>query len=69
MGMINAGLSTRNIAGQFRVNRSIIIRLLQRYPADGTDSERQCSGRPPKTDERENRYLRRLARAPYIDGT
>ena len=64
VGMINGGLSTRNIAGQFRVNQSIIIRrLLQRYRTDGTESEHQCSGRPRKTDEREHRYLRRLARA------
>ena len=55
--MNNAGLSTRNIAGQFRVNQSIIVRLLQRYRADGTASERQRSGRQLKTDERENRYL------------
>ena len=61
--MNNAGLSTWNIAGQFRVNQSIIVRLLQRYRADGTASERQRSGRPRKTDERENRYLERLARA------
>ena len=60
--MNNAGLSTRNIAGQFRVNQSIIVRLLQRYLADETASERQRSGRPCKTDERENRYFRRLAR-------
>ena len=40
------GLSTRNIAGQFRVNQTIIVRLLQRYQADGTESERQRSGRP-----------------------
>ena len=59
--MNNAGLSTQNIAGQFRVNPSIIARLLQRYRADGTASERQRSGRPHKMDERENRYLRRLA--------
>ena len=50
VGMNNDGLSTRNIAGQFRVNQSIIVRLLQRYP------------RQRKTDERDNRYLRRLAR-------
>ena len=61
--MNNAGLSTRNIAGQFRVNQSIIVRLLQRYRANGTASERLRSGRPRKTDERENRYLRRLSRA------
>ena len=35
----------------------------QRYQADGAASERQRSGRPRKTDEREKRYLRRLARA------
>ena len=61
--MNNAGLSSRNIAGQFRVNQSIIVRLLQRSRADGTASEGQRSGRPRKMDERENRYLRRLARA------
>ena len=61
--MNNAGLSTWNIAGQFRVKQSIIVRLLQRYRADGTASERQRSVRPRKTDERENRYLERLARA------
>ena len=63
VGMNNVGLSTRNIAGQFRVNQTIIVRLLQRYQADGTASERQRSGRPRKTDERENRYLERLTRA------
>ena len=61
--MNNAGHSTRIIAGQFRVNQSIIARLFQRYRADGTASERQRSGRPRKTDECENSYLRRLARA------
>ena len=35
VGMNNVGLSTRNIAGQFRVNQSIIVRLLQRYRAAG----------------------------------
>ena len=64
--MNNAGLSTRNIAGQVCVNKSIIKRLLQRYRADGTASERQRSGRPRKTDEREKRYLERLARANPI---
>ena len=69
VGMKNAGLSTRNIAGQFRVNQSIIVRLLQRYPADGTLSERQRSGRPRKVDERDNRFLVLLARAnPTITG-
>ena len=57
--MNNAGLSSWNIAGQFRVNQSIIVRLLQRYRADGTESERQRSGRPRKMDDREYRYLRR----------
>ena len=61
--MNNAGLSTRNIAGQFMVNQSVMVRLLQRYQADGAASERQRSGRPRKTDERENIYLERLARA------
>ena len=63
MAINNAGLSTRNIAGKFRVNQTIIVRLLQRYRADGTASERQRSGRPRKTVKRENRYLERLARA------
>ena len=61
--MNNAGVSTRNIAGKFMVNQSVIVRLLQRYQADGAASERQRSGRPRKTDECENRFLRRLARA------
>ena len=59
--MNNAGLSTQNIAGQFRVNQSTSAQTS--YRADGTASERQRSRRPRKTDERENRYLRRLARA------
>ena len=63
MGINNAGLSPRNIAGQFRVNQSIIVRLLQCHRADGTASERQRSGRPRNTDDRENRYRERLARA------
>ena len=61
--MNNAGLSTRYTAGQFRVNQTIIVRLLQSYRADKTASERQRSFLPRKTDEREKRYLQRLARA------
>ena len=34
VGMSNSGLSTQAIAGQFIVNQSIIVRLLQRYRAE-----------------------------------
>ena len=44
VGMNNASLSTGNIAGKFRVNQSIIVRLLQRYWPDGTVSEQMNLG-------------------------
>lgn len=61
VGMSNTGASSWNIAEHFGVNHSIIVRLLQRYHADGTISERQQSGRPRKSTPREDRARSRLA--------
>lgn len=62
IGMSNTGRSTRQIANHFQVNQSIIARLLQKYRATGTVSERHRAGKPHKTTPREDRLLSRAAK-------
>lgn len=62
IGMLNSGLSRRQIAGNFGVHHSIICRLVTRFQQTGSVDERPRSGRPKKTTAREDRYLAREAR-------
>lgn len=66
VGMRNSGQSLRQIAQHFGIHFSIVSRLLKRHRDDGTIQERPRSGRPPKTSEREDRALVRVAkRQPF----
>ena len=62
VGMLEAGHSQRQVAGQFNVTQSVISRLQNRYNQTGTVQERQRSGRPRCTTAREDRYLCLIAR-------
>lgn len=62
VGMLEAGHSQRQVAGQFNVTQSVISRLRNRYNQTGTVQERQRSGRPRCTTTREDRYLGLIAR-------
>jgi transposase len=56
--MHNGCLSHRRVADHFRVNHSIIVRLMQRFRQTGNPR----AGRPCKTTPREDRLISRRAR-------
>ena len=62
VGMLEAGHSQRQVAGQFNVSQSVISRLRNRYNQTGIVQERQRSGRPRCTTAPEDRYLGLIAR-------
>ena len=62
VGMHNGGLNHRRVADHFRINHSIIVRLMQRFRQTGNVTDRPRAGRPRKTTPRENRLISRRAR-------
>jgi hypothetical protein len=46
VGMHNGGFSHRRAADHFRVNHSIIVRLMQRFRQTGNVTDRPRAGRP-----------------------
>ena len=54
VGMYNGGLSHRRVADHFRVNHSIIVRLMQRFRQTGIITDHPRAGRPRKTTPRED---------------
>jgi transposase len=62
VGMHNGGFSHRRVANHFRVNHSIIVRLMQRFRQTGNVTDRSRAGRPRKTTPREDRLISRRAR-------
>ena len=62
VGMHNGGFSHRRVADHFRVNHSIIVRLMQRFHQTGNVTDRPCAGRPHKTTPREDRLISRRER-------
>jgi transposase len=66
VGMHNGGLSHRRVADHFRVNHSIIVRLMQRFRQTGKVTDRPRAGRPRKTTPREDRLIsRRTWKRPF----
>lgn len=61
VGMHNGGFSHRRVADHFRVNHSIIVRLMQRFRQTGNVTDRPRAGRPRKTTPREDRLISRWA--------
>jgi transposase len=57
VGMHNGGFSHRRVADHFRVNHSIIVRLIQRFRQMGNVTDRPRAGRPRKTTHREDRLI------------
>jgi transposase len=62
VGMHNGGFSYRRVADHFRVNHSIIVRLMQPFRQTGNVTDRPRAGRPRKTTPREDRLIYRRAR-------
>jgi transposase len=64
--MHNGGFSHRRVADHFRVNHSIIVRLMQRVRQTGNVTDRPRAGRPRKTTPREDRLIsRRVRQRPF----
>ena len=62
VGMHNGGFSHRRVANHFRVNHSIIVRLMQRFRQTGDVTDRPRAGRPRKTTPREDPLISRRTR-------
>jgi transposase len=62
VGMHSSGFSHRRVAEHFRVNHSIIVRLMQRFRQTRNIADRPRVGRPRKTTPREDRLISRRAR-------
>ena len=62
VGMNSGGFSHRRVADHFRVNHSIIVRLMQRFRQSGNVIDRSSAGRPRKTTPREDQLISRRAR-------
>ena len=66
VGMHNGGLSHRRVADHFRVNHSIIVRLMQHFRQTRNVTDRPRAGRPRKTTPREDRLIpRRVRQRPF----
>ena len=62
VGMHIGGFSHRRVADHFRVNHSIIVRLMQHFRQTGNVTDRPRAGRPRKMMPREDRLISRRAR-------
>ena len=65
VGMHNSGFSHRRVADHFRVNHSIIVRLMQRFRQTENVTDRPLAGRSRKTTPREDRLISRRAQRPF----
>jgi transposase len=63
--MHNSGFSHRRVADHFRVNHSIIVRLMQCFHKTGNVTDRPRAGRPRKTTPREDRLISRAWQRPF----
>ncbi|KAK7099526.1 hypothetical protein V1264_003654 [Littorina saxatilis] len=57
IGWLQDGVAARQVAQRLAVAPSVIIRLKQRFQATGRVQERQRSGRPRATTQREDRFI------------
>jgi transposase len=63
---LSGGFSHIRVADHFRVNHSIIVRLMQRFRQTGNFTDRPRAGRPRKTTPREDRLIsRRVRQQPF----
>jgi transposase len=61
VGMHNGSFSHRRVAEHFRVNHSIIVRLMQRFRQTGNVTDRPRAGRLRKMTPREDQLIPRWA--------
>ena len=68
VGMHNGGFRHRRVADHFRVNHSIIVRLMQRFRQTGNVTDRPRTGRPRNTTLREDRQTGAVTAVQYSWG-
>ena len=69
LGRIEAGIHPQDVANQFNVHRSTIIRLRDRHRATRTVSDRLRSRRPKVTTQHEDQYIAvTVARRRFVNG-
>ena len=62
IGLLQGGLSQRQVGERFNVSHSVISRLLARFQQTNSVKQRQKSGRPRKTNVRQDRQIVLLAK-------
>lgn len=62
IGLLQSGLSQRQVGERFNVSHSVISRLLARFQQTNSVKQRQKSGRPRKTTVRQDRQIVLLAK-------
>ena len=61
-GLHNTGHKQKDIARRLHITQGAVSKILARHRRYGDVTPRHSSGRPPKTNARENRLLYRLCR-------
>ena len=68
-GSFRGGIHPQDVANQFNIHRSTIIRLCVRHRATWTVSDRPRSGQPKVINQHEDRYIAvTVARGRFVDG-
>ena len=58
LGLVEAGVNQRVIAGRFNVHESTITRLIRRYRTTGSVKDRPRTGQPRVTTRRQDAFIR-----------
>lgn len=66
IGLLNAGLSLREVGRRLNVSHSVISRLRERHQQTGSVKQRPRSGRPKKTTPRQDRQMVVLAKRERV---
>ena len=57
LGMVEGGLSYRQVAERMGCSHTTIARLVERHNATGSVDDRQCPGRERVTTRQQDRYI------------
>ena len=58
LGMLRAGISTREVARLFNCHQSTVVRLRQRFQTTNNVSDRPRPGQPRVTTDQQDRHIR-----------
>ena len=58
LGMLRAGISTREVTRLFNFHQSTVVRLRQRFQTTNNVSDRPRPGQPRVTTDQQDRHIR-----------